>query len=199
VGAQHAGAHAKNLCLSSQRVGICPVQMCSNLPAYMAAQLDFACSWDLPDAFKFMLAKVTKSTARVLPPCYCENTVMAHTATTEGTVLLGGFYSKCALGQCTYVGPNARISKSVIYGLKDLQNKAGYADERAVQGHARGIGANVVLHNVIVCGDVCIGDNVTIVNRHRLQSADLSAAGIVVQDGVVVILDQAVIPDGFSL
>jgi ADP-glucose pyrophosphorylase len=185
--------------LNSQRMARCPVQNCSDLTAYMSAQLDFACAWPVPEAFNFMKAKLKKDSAHVLPPCYFENTAMVHTAASEGAILLGGFYAKCVLGQSSFVGPNARVSRSVIYGLGKPQNNAGFANERVVHGHARGIGANVVLHNVIVCSDVSIGDNVTIVNRNRLQSADLSEEGIVIQNGVVIVLEGAVIRDWFSL
>jgi hypothetical protein len=71
---------------------------------------------------------------------------MVHTTASEGTIVLGGLYSKCVLGrrhtscgrgQCSYVRPNARISRSVIYGLMDLKNEASYAMERADQGLER--------------------------------------------------------------
>jgi hypothetical protein len=81
-----------------------------------------------------------------------------------------------------------------------MENNAGFADERAgLQGHACGIGANVVLHNVIVCSDVSISASVTIFNRNRLQPADLSEEDIVIQNGVVIVLEGTVIQDWFLL
>jgi ADP-glucose pyrophosphorylase len=73
-----------------------------------------------------------------------------------------------------------------------------FIKERSASGHSRGIGAGSTLKNVIVGHDACIGKNVVLVNKQRLDSFDVWDRGFVVRDGVTIVLKGAKIPDRFE-
>lgn len=175
------------------------LQKCTDIGSYMEAQRDFASADELPEAFSFMTAVHGKNTARALPPAFCQDTTLTNTTTCEGSMLLGGRYDTSVIGPRSFIASGADISASVVYGLKALQDRSSYAREYSTCGHARGIGRNCTLKNVVVCQDVSIGDDVSITNEAGVRCLDRSEDGFVINDGVVVLLRGAVIPDGFTL
>lgn len=60
-------------------------------------------------------------------------------------------------------------------------------------------GENSVIKRAIIDDNVSIGRNVKITNKDSVDEADFTDAGYVIQNGIVVILKGAVIPDGTEI
>lgn len=61
---------------------------------------------------------------------------------------------------------------------------------------ALGIGKNCVIKGAILDDNVSIGDNTQITNKDSITEADRTEEGYAIQDGIVTILRNAVIPSG---
>ena len=59
-----------------------------------------------------------------------------------------------------------------------------------------GIGANSTIRRAIVDKNAHIGSDVQIVNKDRVEEADRENLGFYIRSGIVVVLKNAVIPDG---
>jgi glucose-1-phosphate adenylyltransferase len=105
----------------------------------------------------------------------------------------GARLERCVLGVRSQVGRNAVLRGVVMMG-------ANYFEDE-VPAHARkaglpplGIGEGSVLEQVIVDKNCRIGRNVHIVNRRGLQADE--GPNHVIREGIVIIPNRAVIPDG---
>ena len=107
----------------------------------------------------------------------------------------------CYLDQCTiedsvvgirtHVGPNARISRSVLLGADS------YEEETSASTTPLGIGREAVLDRVIVDKNARIGDGVRLVNSAGVDHAD--AANYYIRGGVIIVPKGAQVPAGFTL
>lgn len=59
-----------------------------------------------------------------------------------------------------------------------------------------GIGANSVIRGAIVDKNACIGHDVKIINKDHVEESNREDQGFYIRSGVVVIIKNAVIPDG---
>ena len=59
-----------------------------------------------------------------------------------------------------------------------------------------GIGANTTIQRAIVDKNARIGRNVRIVNKDHLVETSREELGFVIQNGIVVVIKNATIPDG---
>lgn len=62
-----------------------------------------------------------------------------------------------------------------------------------------GAGENCVIKGAVIDDNVSIGSNVRIVNEAGVTDADHTDEGYVIQDSIVCVLRNAVIPDGFVI
>ncbi len=61
---------------------------------------------------------------------------------------------------------------------------------------AIGVGADTVIRQAIIDKNARIGCNVKIVNKDRVEEAERENLGFYIRSGIVVVLKNAVIPDG---
>lgn len=62
-----------------------------------------------------------------------------------------------------------------------------------------GIGENTVIRKAIVDKNARIGKNVKIVNKAQVEEANHEDEGFYIRSGIVVILKNAIIPDGTEI
>lgn len=76
-----------------------------------------------------------------------------------------------------------------------------HASARCTEGTAAHgcAGENCVIKGAVIDDNVSIGSNVRITNEAGVTDADHTDEGYVIQDGIVCILRNAVIPDGFVI
>jgi glucose-1-phosphate adenylyltransferase len=58
-----------------------------------------------------------------------------------------------------------------------------------------GIGSDTVIRRAIVDKNACIGRNVHIINKDRVEEADREKEGFFIRSGIVVVMKNATIPD----
>jgi glucose-1-phosphate adenylyltransferase len=59
-----------------------------------------------------------------------------------------------------------------------------------------GIGANTTIRRAIVDKNARIGSDVQIINKDRVEEANRENQGFYIRSGIVVVLKNAIIPDG---
>ena len=59
-----------------------------------------------------------------------------------------------------------------------------------------GIGSDTTIRRAIIDKNARIGCNVRIINKDRIEEADRENLGFYIRSGIVVVLKNAVIPDG---
>jgi glucose-1-phosphate adenylyltransferase len=106
----------------------------------------------------------------------------------------GARLERCVIGIRTRLGRHVTLRDTVVNGADRIELE----QERLLNhGHGLpdlGIGDNSVIERAILDKDCRIGADVQIVNRRNLQQAE--GDNFVIRDGVVVIPNGAVVPDG---
>jgi glucose-1-phosphate adenylyltransferase len=121
----------------------------------------------------------------------------AYASTLRSSIVAEGCYlDQCAIedsvvGIRTHVGPNARISRSVLLGADS------YEEETSASSIPLGIGREAVLDRVIVDKNARIGDGVRLVNSAGVDHAD--AANYYIRGGIIIVPKGAQVEAGFTL
>jgi glucose-1-phosphate adenylyltransferase len=132
---------------------------------------------------------------RHLPASRVDGADLAQCLISDGcTVHAGTRLERCILGVRSQIGRNVTMRDSIIIGADRFET----AEERAAN-RERGIpdftvGDGSLIERSILDKDCRIGRNVQIINRRRLQQED--GANYVIRDGIVVVPNGAVVPDG---
>ena len=121
----------------------------------------------------------------------------AYASTLRSSIVAEGCYlDQCTIedsvvGIRTHVGPNARISRSVLLGADS------YEEETSASPTPLGIGREAVLDRVIMDKNARIGDGVRLVNSAGVDHAD--AANYYIRGGIIIVPKGAQVPAGFTL
>lgn len=99
------------------------------------------------------------------------------------------------IGNDLVVGQGTRVSNCIMGNAESIE----YVHLGENRKFRRGIGRNVTLDNCIVEDNVWIGHDSTIVNANGLQEANCIEKGYIIQDGIVIILRNTIIPDGTKI
>lgn len=99
------------------------------------------------------------------------------------------------IGNDLVVGQGTKVSNCIIGNAESIE----YVHLGENRKFRRGIGRNVTLDNCIVEDNVWIGHDSTIVNANGLQEANCIEKGYIIQDGMVIILRNTIIPDGTKI
>ena len=59
-----------------------------------------------------------------------------------------------------------------------------------------GIGANTIIRRAIIDKNARIGRNVRMVNQDHVQEGNREELGLVIRNGIIVVIKNATIPDG---
>src|SRR5262249_43573178 len=102
--------------------------------------------------------------------------------------------TRCILGLRSRVGHNVNLREVVILGLDRYETAAELAASRQRGLPEPGIGDGSVIERAILDKDCRIGKNVRIVNHANVQEAE--GENYAIRSGIVVIPNEAVVPDG---
>ncbi len=121
------------------------------------------------------------------------NTLINHSILCEGCILEGDEISHSILGPRTVVKKGTIITSSYVMG-HDYYNLPAKTESLPEELH---IGKNCIITKSIIDKNVCIGDNVRLVNKNNLSHYD--GNNIYIRDGIIIVPRGATISDGFVL
>jgi glucose-1-phosphate adenylyltransferase len=135
---------------------------------------------------------------RLLPPTVMQGEVSVNNSLLDdGTVLVDCSVDNCVVGQCLYIGRGSIAENSLLLGSPYWTSDTIRSEAIARGERVYGVGENCVLRNCILDENVTINDGVQIINAQGVKEADRSdTEGYMIQDGIVVIMRNAVIPAG---
>lgn len=133
---------------------------------------------------------------RFLPPTKMLNCEITESIVGDGCILKNCRIHHSVLGVRTRIDENCVIEDSLLMGSDYYQ-----ASEMRVHAFKEGqvpmgIGENSVIRGAIIDKNARIGKDVKIVNKDNVEEADREDEGFMIRNGIVVVVKNAVIPDG---
>jgi glucose-1-phosphate adenylyltransferase len=137
---------------------------------------------------------------RFLPPCKFVNSEIVESMISEGSIINKAKISHSVLGIRTFVDEGAEIQESLIMGRDYYQTFDERQDDVNEGLVPTGIGRNTIIRKAIVDKNARIGRNVKILNKNGAIDDDThEKEGWYIRDGIVIILKNAIIPDGTEI
>ncbi len=134
--------------------------------------------------------------SRYLPPSKMLDSQITESIVAEGCILKKCRIDHSVLGLRSRVEEGCVIEDSMLMGA-DYYEPFAERQSGIEQGKIPiGIGANTTIRRAIVDKNARIGSNVTITNKEGVEHAEQEELGFYIRNGIVVILKNAVIPDG---
>lgn len=133
---------------------------------------------------------------KMLPPARLQGSVLVNESILgDGCTLVDCTVSKSIIGENVLVGSGSVIEESLVLGSPMWTSEASRDEAKARGDYVFGIGKNTHLKKCVVDENVYIGDNCVITNEKGIKQADHSPL-YMIEDGIVVLLKNAVFPDG---
>ncbi|MBP1651705.1 MAG: glucose-1-phosphate adenylyltransferase, partial [Bacteroidetes bacterium] len=165
-----------------------------NISSFWEANLSL--TDEIPQFNLFDEGKIIYSRARMLPPAKMSGT-FNKTIISDGTIISDSTLERCVVGIRARIGRGSVITNSYIMGSDFYQTLEDLARAKAKGHPPMGIGDNCVINNAIIDKNVSIGNNVKINVGETLPDGEHEQ--YTVKDGIVVIKNGMVLPDGFVI
>lgn len=135
---------------------------------------------------------------RYLPPSKLLDCHVRESIISEGCILKNCSVTHSVLGVRSRVEAGCTIEDTLIMGADYYQPFAERhsSDDCHSDQVPLGIGADTFVRRAIIDKNARIGCNVQIINKDRVQEAERESQGFYIRSGIVVVLKNAVIPDG---
>jgi glucose-1-phosphate adenylyltransferase len=134
--------------------------------------------------------------SRYLPPSKLLDCQVTESIIGEGCILRTCNIQHSVLGVRSRVEAGCRIEESLLMGADFYQPFAEQQFNCENGSIPLGIGANTIIRRAIVDKNARIGCDVQIINKDRVEEANRESQGFYIRSGIVVVLKNAVIPDG---
>ncbi|MDF5714525.1 MAG: glucose-1-phosphate adenylyltransferase [Rhizonema sp. NSF051] len=134
--------------------------------------------------------------ARYLPPSKLLDCQIRESMIGEGCILKDCRIEHSVLGVRSRIEAGCVIQDALIMGADFYEGFAERQSECERKAVSLGIGANTTVRGAIVDKNAHIGCDVKIINKDNVQEAERESQGFYIRSGIVVILKNAVIPDG---
>jgi glucose-1-phosphate adenylyltransferase len=163
------------------------------IPSYHAANL--ALAGDDPPFDFHTPDGVIYTRMRNLPASRVQAARMTHCLVSDGCVVLpGARLERCLLGVRSRVGRDVSLRDAVVLGADRFETDADRAENRRRGVPDLGVGDGAMIERAILDKDCRIGRNVRLVNQRQARNEE--AENYVIRDGIIVIPNGAVLPDG---
>ncbi|MDX2214638.1 MAG: glucose-1-phosphate adenylyltransferase [Oculatellaceae cyanobacterium bins.114] len=133
---------------------------------------------------------------RYLPPTKMLDCHITESMIGEGCILKNCTIHHSVLGIRTRVESGSTIQDTLIMGADFYQPYAERQDNCDRTHIPVGIGPNTTIRRAIIDKNACIGCDVQIINKDRVEEAERESQGFYIRNGIVVVLKNATIPDG---
>jgi len=132
--------------------------------------------------------------SRNLPPSKIMQSSITSSMVSDGCIIDKAFIQHSVIGIRGRVGHDSKIENSVVLGC-DFYESLDIINKNERNGiPSMGIGKNSHIKNAIVDKNARIGNNVKILNKRNLESYE--DKNIFINDGIIVVTKNALIPDG---
>ncbi|NEP61270.1 MAG: glucose-1-phosphate adenylyltransferase [Symploca sp. SIO2G7] len=137
--------------------------------------------------------------ARYLPPSKVLNSKITESIIGDGCILRQCNIHRTVIGLRQRVGANCEIENALLMGADYYESMSESHQHLTRSKVPVGIGADTVVKQAIIDKNARIGRNVKIVNKENIQEAEREDLGFYIRSGIVVVLKNAVIPDGMII
>ncbi|EGJ31541.1 MULTISPECIES: glucose-1-phosphate adenylyltransferase [Moorena] len=134
--------------------------------------------------------------ARYLPPSKLLDCRVTESIIGEGCILKDCRINNSVLGLRSRVEAGTVIEDTLIMGADYYQSLTERLSAQEQGQVTLGIGKDTVIRRAIIDKNACIGNNVKIFNKDRVEEANCESEGFYIRNGIVVVLKNAVIPHG---
>jgi glucose-1-phosphate adenylyltransferase len=134
--------------------------------------------------------------ARYLPPSKLLNCQITESMIGEGCILKNCRIQHSVLGVRSRIEAGAIIEESLIMGADFYQPSVEQQCNIQEKEIPVGIGTDTIIRRAIIDKNARIGHDVKIINKDNVQEAERENQGFYIRSGIVVVLKNAVIPDG---
>ena len=134
--------------------------------------------------------------ARYLPPSKLLNCDITESMIGEGCILKNCRIQHSVLGVRSRIESGCVIEESLLMGADYYQPSVERQCSLEQGDIPVGIGTNTIIRRAIIDKNARIGHDVKIINKDNVQDAEREKQGFFIRSGIVVVLKNAVIPDG---
>ncbi len=165
------------------------------IEAFYNANLALTYQPDPPFSFYDEKAPIyTRS--RYLPPTKLLDSKVIESMVGEGCILKECTVKRSVIGIRSRIETGCVIDNALLMGSDYYESPLERANNLKSGKVPLGIGANTTIQRAIVDKNTRIGRNVRIINKGRVAEASHEELGFVIQNGIVVVIKNATIPDG---
>ena len=134
--------------------------------------------------------------ARFLPPSKLLNTKVEEAMICDGCIIKSAEIKNSIVGIRSRIEGHTNIENTLVMGADIYQSDRERAQDLQAGKPPVGIGMQTVIRNAIIDKNARIGKNVQIINKDNIRKAEHEDKGYWIRNGIVVVLKNAVIPDG---
>lgn len=134
--------------------------------------------------------------ARYLPPTKILNSEITESMVSEGCIIKNCRIHHSVLGIRSRVSENCTVEDTMIMGSDYYQSFEKRMESLKNGKPPIGIGEGSTVRRAIIDKNAHIGKNVMIVNKERIEESNREELGYYIRSGIVVVLKNAIIPDG---
>lgn len=162
--------------------------------AFYDANLDLASY--LPKFNFFDTSAPIYTRSRYLPPSKIQNCDIDTSLISEGCILNGVYARSSIFGLRSRIDKGTRIESSIIMGsdffesIEEIQNNVAGGVPHI------GIGQNTVIRRAIIDKNTRIGNNVQLINKNNVETADGENGSYYIREGIIIVPKNATIADG---
>jgi glucose-1-phosphate adenylyltransferase len=168
------------------------------IEAFYNANLALTYQPDPPFSFYDEKAPIyTRS--RYLPPTKLLDSRVIESMVGEGCILKECTVKRSVVGIRSRIETGCFIDNALLMGADYYQSPTERLKNIESGEVPLGVGANTTIRRAIVDKNTRIGRNVRIVNKDGVVEASREELGFVIQNGIVVIIKNATIPDGMVI
>ena len=137
--------------------------------------------------------------SRYLPPTKLLDCHITEASIAEGCILKNCRVHHSVIGLRQRINADCVVEDALIMGA-DFYEPLSESSQHLTRGKIPiGIGQGSVIRRAIIDKNARIGRNVQIVNKENVQEAEREDLGFYIRSGIVVVLKNAVIPDGMMI
>ena len=165
------------------------------IEAFYNANLALTYQPDPPFSFYDEKAPIyTRS--RYLPPTKLLDSRVIESMVGEGCILKECTVKRSVIGIRSRIETGCVIDNALLMGADYYESPIERAKALESGKIPLGVGANTTIRRAIVDKNARIGRNVQIINKDRVQESSREDLGFVIQNGIVVVIKNATLPDG---